>query len=31
MAWILKCIEECKKKGIDVPEREKAIKTNYIK
>ena len=31
MAWILKCIEEGKKKGIDVPEREKAIKTNYIK
>ena len=31
MAWILKCIEEGKKKGLDVPEREKAIKTNYIK
>ena len=31
MAWLLKCIEAGKKEGIDFPEREPAIKTNYIR
>lgn len=31
MAWILKCIEAGKREGITFPEREPAIKTNYIR
>ena len=31
MAWLLKCIEAGKNEGIDFPEREPAIKTNYIR
>ena len=31
MAWLLKCIEAGKKEGIDFPEREPTIKTNYIR
>ena len=30
MAWILKCIEAGKKAGIEAPETEAKIKTNYI-
>ena len=30
MAWILKCIEAGKEKGIAFPEREPVIRTNYI-
>ena len=31
MAWILKCIEAGKEKGIMPPEHEKHVKTNYIR
>lgn len=31
MAWLLKCIESGKKEGITFPEREPAVKTNYIR
>ena len=31
MAWLIKCIEAGKKVGITFPEREPAIKTNYIR
>lgn len=31
MAWLLKCIEAGREKGILVPESEKAIKTNFIR
>lgn len=31
MAWLLKCIEAGKKAGITFPEREPAIKTNFIR
>lgn len=31
MAWLLKCIEAGKEKGITFPEREPAIRTNYIR
>ena len=31
MAWLLKCIEAGKKAGIEVPEGEPAIKTNFIR
>ena len=31
MAWLIKCIEAGKKAGITFPEREPAIKTNYIR
>lgn len=31
MAWILKCIEAGRREGINFPEREPAIKTNYIR
>lgn len=31
MAWILKCIEAGKEKGIAVPEREAAVTTNFIR
>lgn len=31
MTWILKCIEAGKEKGIDFPEREPVIRTNYIR
>ena len=31
MAWLLKCIEAGKEKGIVVPEREPAIRTNFIR
>ena len=31
MAWLLKCIEAGKGKGIDIPERELPIRTNFIK
>lgn len=31
MAWLLKCIEAGKKVGIDRPEYEKKIATNYIR
>lgn len=31
MAWMLKCIEAGKKEGIDFPEREPALKTNFIR
>lgn len=31
MAWMLKCIEAGKKEGIDAPETENKIKTNFIR
>lgn len=31
MAWLLKCIEQGKKVGIDIPKKEDIIKTNYIR
>lgn len=31
MAWLLKCIEAGKQAGITFPEREKAVKTNFIR
>ena len=31
MSWILKCIENGKKYGIELPERENSIKTNFIR
>lgn len=31
MAWLLKSIEAGRKAGIDLPEREEKIKTNYIR
>ena len=30
MAWMLKCIDLGKKSGIDVPEREPKVRTNFI-
>ena len=30
MAWLIKCIEAGKKEGINVPENEKKIFTNFI-
>ncbi len=30
MAWLLKCIEAGKKNGVEVPEKEKRISTNFI-
>ena len=31
MSWLLKCIEQGSKVGIEVPEREEPIRTNYIR
>ena len=31
MAWLLKCIEAGKEKGITFPERETVISTNFIR
>ncbi|MBP7212490.1 flavodoxin family protein, partial [bacterium] len=31
MAWLLKCIESGKKNGIDIPQSEKRVFTNFIK
>ena len=31
MAWILKCIELAKKNGIEVPQNEIGVRTNFIK
>ena len=31
MAWILKCIDVAKKAGVEYPEKEKQIKTNFIR
>lgn len=31
MAWLLKCIDAGKKAGIELPEKETPIKTNYIR
>lgn len=31
MAWLLKCIEAGKEKGISFPEREEFIRTNFIR
>lgn len=31
MAWMLKCIEAGRKEGITFPEREPAVKTNFIR
>lgn len=31
MAWLLKCIEAGKQAGITFPEREKPVKTNFIR
>ncbi len=31
MAWMLKCIEAGKREGIEFPEREPAVKTNFIR
>lgn len=31
MAWLLKCIDIAKKEGIEYPEKEKQVKTNFIR
>lgn len=31
MAWLLKVLENAKENGIDIPEQEAAIKTNFIR
>ena len=31
MAWLLKCIEAGKNAGIDLPEREAVVRTNFIR
>ncbi len=31
MAWLLKCIDAAKKNGVEYPENEKAVKTNFIR
>lgn len=31
MAWLLKCIDAGRESGIDLPEREKTISTNFIR
>ncbi len=31
MAWLLKCIEAGRKNGVDMPETEEKIKTNFIR
>lgn len=31
MAWLLKCIDVAKKNGIEYPENEKAVKTNFVR
>ena len=31
MAWLLKCIEAGKQAGINLPERETKIRTNFIR
>lgn len=31
MAWLLKCIDVAKKAGVEYPEKEKQIKTNFIR
>ena len=31
MAWMLKCIEAGKNAGIDLPQTEEKIKTNFIR
>ena len=31
MAWLLKCIEAGKNAGVDLPEQEEKIKTNFIR
>ena len=31
MAWLLKCIDAGKKAGIEVPEREPVVRTNFIR
>ena len=31
MAWLLKCIAAGKEQGIDFPQREPAVKTNFIR
>ena len=31
MAWLLKCIEAGRKAGVELPEKETPIKTNYIR
>lgn len=31
MTWLLKCIDAAKKNGVEYPENEKAVKTNFIR
>ena len=31
MAWLLKCIDVAKKNGVEYPENEKTVKTNFIR
>ena len=31
MAWLLNCIDVAKKNGVEYPENEKAVKTNFIR
>ncbi len=31
MAWLLKCIDVAKNNGVEYPENEKAVKTNFIR
>ena len=31
MAWLLKCIENGKKSGINIPQTEEKIHTNFVR
>jgi hypothetical protein len=31
MAWILKCIEAGKECGVELPEKEAPVRTNFIR
>ena len=31
MAWLLKCIDVAKKNGVEYPQNESPIKTNFIR
>ena len=31
MAWLLKCIDVAKKNGVEYPENEKPVKTNFVR
>ena len=31
MTWLLKCIDVAKKNGVEYPESEKPVKTNFVR